>query len=211
MNSLKEKIDKALDHVKIINFKEKILSLSLTQYEALQSLYADFEPYNKLWDIVLEFDIDKQDWMKGTFIKLNFPLIEKKIELFVRESITLQKIFLERNEELPVKVAKMLKEDVEKFRGKLWIIDYLTNEAVLRKPAVWRDIFRECELAYIEPNNEMTLLHLIDHGLAGFKEKIEEITKRVEKQWNFEKKLNEIQEKVKNIKLEVTKKILFFF
>ena len=49
----------------------------------------------------------------------------------------------------------------------------------------------------------MTLLLLIDHGLAGFKEKIEEITKRVEKQWNFEKKLNEIQEKIKGLRLEV--------
>ena len=149
MNSLKEKIDKSLDHIKMINFKEKILSIQLTQYEALQSLALEFEPYNKLWDLVLEFDIDKQDWMKGTFIKLNYTHIEKKIEFFVRESIILQKIFLDKKEEFPVKVAKMLKEDIEKFRGKLWIIDYLTNEAVLRKPAVWKDIFRECELNYI--------------------------------------------------------------
>jgi len=189
--------------VKIINFKEKILCQSQTQYDALHSLALEFEPYNKLWDLVLDFDIDKQDWNKGPFLKLNYSSIEKKMEFFIKELIILQKIFLERKEDFPVKVTKMLKDDIEKFRGKLWLIDYLTNEAVLKKPAVWRDIFRECELTYMEPNNEMTLMSLIDHGLGGFKEKIEEITKRVEKQWNFEKKLNEIQEKVKGTKLEV--------
>lgn len=189
--------------MKIINFKEKILCQSQTQYDALHSLALEFEPYNKLWDLVLDFDIDKQDWNKGPFLKLNYSSIEKKMEFFIKELIILQKIFLERKEDFPVKVTKMLKDDIEKFRGKLWLIDYLTNEAVLKKPAVWRDIFRECELTYMEPNNEMTLMSLIDHGLGGFKEKIEEITKRVEKQWNFEKKLNEIQEKVKGTKLEV--------
>lgn len=200
---LKEKIEKALENVKLINFKEKTLFLEQTEYEALNTLAVDFDPYNKLWDLLFDFDIDKQDWLKGSFIKLNYTHIEKKIESFIKEAISLNKLFLEQKEDSPMKVAKMLKEDVEKFRSKLWLIEYLTNEAVLKKPSIWRDIFRECELNYIEPNNEMTLLGLIDHGLGGCKEKIEEITKRVEKQWNFEKKLNEIQEKMKGIRVEV--------
>ena len=70
--------------MKIINFKEKILCQSQTQYDALHSLALEFEPYNKLWDLVLDFDIDKQDWNKGPFLKLNYSSIEKKMEFFIK-------------------------------------------------------------------------------------------------------------------------------
>ena len=49
----------------------------------------------------------------------------------------------------------------------------------------------------------MTLQVLIDLKLANFREIIEEISKRAEKQYNIEKKLNEIVEKMKDLKLDV--------
>ena len=126
------------------------------------------------------------------------------MEFFFKESLKLQKGFNEKQEESATKIIRALREDIEKLRSKLWIVECLTNEAILKKPSIWKDVFRECELGYIEPNNEMTLMILIDHGIAGYREKIEEITKRVEKQWNFEKKLGEMQDKLRSIKLEVT-------
>ncbi len=155
----------------------------------------------------------RQEWFNGSFLKLNYLHIERKMEIFFKESLKLQKIFHEKQEESATKVIRTFREDLEKLRTKLWIVECLTNEAVLKKPSIWKDIFRECELSYIEPNNEMTLMILIDHGISGYREKIEEITKRVEKQWNFEKKLVEMQEKLRSIKLEVNiyfKKAILF-
>lgn len=42
-------------------------------------LLRDFEPYRKLWDIAMDFDVDKGDWNGGAFLKLQFTVIEKKV------------------------------------------------------------------------------------------------------------------------------------
>ena len=49
----------------------------------------------------------------------------------------------------------------------------------------------------------MTFENLIDLGLEKFKEKIEEVSKKAEKQYNIEKKLNETVDKFKELHLEV--------
>lgn len=43
---------------------------------------------------------------------------------------------------------------------------------------------------------------LLEHKLLDHKETIEEISRRADKQWNIEKKLNEIVEKLKEQKIE---------
>lgn len=47
--------------------------------------------------------------------------------------------------------------DIEKFREKLWVIELLTTEAMIKKPNHWKELFKECDLPEIEPNDEMTL------------------------------------------------------
>lgn len=39
----------------------------------------------------------------------------------------------------------------------MWIIEYLTIEAMIKKLAHWKDLWRECHLPDIEPNDEMNL------------------------------------------------------
>ena len=63
-------------------------------------------------------------------------------------------------------VAKEMKQDVEKFREKLWMIELLTTEAMIKKPAHWKDIFKECNIQEIEPNDEMNLQVLIESGIT---------------------------------------------
>lgn len=44
----------------------------------------------------------------------------------------------------------------------------------------------------LEPNDELTLKVILDLGLDQFREEIEDISKKAEKQWGLEKKLNSI-------------------
>lgn len=75
-----------------------------------------------------------------------------------------------------------MRSDVEKFREKLWMIELLTTEAMVKKTHHWKDIFKECEITQeIEPNDEMSLQTLVDAGLEKFREIIEEISRRADK------------------------------
>jgi dynein heavy chain len=51
---------------------------------------------------------------------------------------------------------------VEKFRERLWLIELLTTEAMTKKTSHWKDVFKDCNIAEIEPNDEMSLQILID-------------------------------------------------
>lgn len=53
----------------------------------------------------------------------------------------------------------------------------------------------------LEPNDELTLSYVIELGLDKFREQIEEISKKADKQYSLEKKLNGIIDELR--KLEV--------
>ena len=67
------------------------------------------------------------------------------------------KLFSDAGDDTAANIAREMKHDVEKFRERLWLIELLTTEAMIKKPAHWKDIFKECELPEIEPNDEMCL------------------------------------------------------
>ena len=78
-----------------------------------------------------------------------------------------------------------MKEDVEKFREKLWLIELLTTEALIKKQHYWKEISDACKVDKIEPNDELTLKFIIEKGMDKFRDEIEEISKKAEKQWSL--------------------------
>ena len=150
----------------------------------------------------MEFDLEKEEWLTGPFLKLNFAAIDRKVNsIYMRDLLSLAKIFEELEDVKAIKVLKELRMDVEKIREKLWVIELLTTEAILKKSSIWKDIFRECSSPEVIPNDDMTLNILVEAGILGIKEKVEEISKLTEKQWAIEKKLNEIIDKMKELKI----------
>ena len=69
-NHLKDQIEKAVDQVKSFNEREALFKQALSEYHDLNELQKDFEPFNKLWDFCIDFDMDKQEWFNGPFLKL---------------------------------------------------------------------------------------------------------------------------------------------
>jgi len=55
----------------------------------------------------------------------------------------------------------------------------------VKKPAYWKEIAKECNVDSIEPNDDLTLQSVLTLGLANFREQIEDISKRAEKQWSL--------------------------
>jgi hypothetical protein len=35
----------------------------ISEYHDLNELNSDFEPFNKLWELAIDFDLDKQEWL----------------------------------------------------------------------------------------------------------------------------------------------------
>jgi dynein heavy chain len=61
----------------------------------------------------------------------------------------------------------------------------------------WKEIFTRCEVKEIEISDELSLGKLLEVGMPKFREVIEDVSKKAEKQWAIEKKLKEMEDKVK--------------
>jgi hypothetical protein len=52
---------------------------------------------------------------------------------------------------------------------------------MLKKVALWKDLFLKCEINPIEPNDDMSLRLLIDMDMLNKKDEIVDFSKKVEK------------------------------
>lgn len=122
----------------------------------------------------MKFDYEKSNTTNGPLLKNNFSQLEKQVNReFLKETIELTKEFDNLNNDDASKVLTELKEDIEKFREKLWLIELLTTEALIKKPHYWKEISETCKVDRIEPNDELTLKVVLELGLENYKEDIE--------------------------------------
>jgi dynein heavy chain len=67
-------------------------------------------------------------------------------------------------------VASSLKEEIFKFKEDMWLIELLTIEAMIKKPIYFREVFKECQLPAMEPNDELTFESIKGAGLGNYRE-----------------------------------------
>ena len=173
----------------------------MTDYEKLEDLVKKFDPYNKLWELVFEFDGEKNEWCTGPMTKISHPVVEKRIDNTLRELAKLKKVFDGVSDEA-LQVVNDGREDIITFKKKMPLIELMTTEAMLRKKdnnlIYWKEVFVACGLDE-EPKEDTTLDEMVNMGLLDKEkmEKIEEISRTAEKQWALETKLNEMIEKIR--------------
>lgn len=204
ITAFNDSIENACKKVEGFNRNERLFKQPITEYEELEMLKKDFEPFKKLWEMAVEFSFDQGEWLSSSFLKLAYGSIEKKVDTYFRDTLKLQKLFGEAEEEEAGNIAQALRSDIERFREDLWLVELLTIEAMVKKPAYWKEIKEiQTPAAVFEVTDDLNFIRLKEFGFLKFREQIEEITKRCEKQWNIEKKLIEITDKLREIRLDV--------
>ncbi|CAD8087288.1 unnamed protein product [Paramecium sonneborni] len=196
---LKEKINNYQDKVRSFNDRENLFKQPLSDYDDLIKIKQDFDPFYKIWDLAIEFDIDKQEWYQGLFIKLQYSQIERKvIQYYQKETLLLIKFFQDQSNDKALRLLSDLKKDLDKFKEVMWLIEFLNCEAIQKKPKTWDEIYATCGFV----GDDITLTQLLEHNLLQFKIQIEDISKRATYSYDIEKRLNSVVDKCKEIKIE---------
>lgn len=130
---------------------------AISTYEVLDAVESGFLPYFKIWNTAMKFDFEKQKTFNGPLLKNNFTQLEKLVNKeFLKETMELGKEFDSLNNDLASNIISEMKEDIEKFREKLWLIELLTTDALIKKPHYWKEISEACKLSKqnkLEPND----------------------------------------------------------
>ncbi|CAK93776.1 unnamed protein product (macronuclear) [Paramecium tetraurelia] len=197
--SLNERLQKAKEKVESFNERERLFKSPESVYDELEQLIKNFAIYYNLWTYFIEFEMEKGDWCTGSFLKLNFTEIDSKVRTNQRNVNILIKAFSDTVQMIQLK----LKSQIDEFKEKLWLIELLTTEAMKIKLNMWKDIWKIVGIVDQETNDDLSLDTLVSHGLMNHRSDIEEVSRRAEKQWQIEKNLNLIQEKLKDQKVEM--------
>ena len=153
------------DKLNNINERERLLKQTESIYEQLPKMIKAFEPYYQLWQLTSSFENDKEDWMTKNILSLNYDMVEKKLTGdYQREIMRLLKYFTNIKNFVAHGVCEEAKKAIERFKEKLWLIENLTCEGLMKKPNLFKEMFTNAGLPYIELK-ELNLTAIIECGL----------------------------------------------
>ncbi|KAL4466059.1 hypothetical protein ABPG74_004296 [Tetrahymena malaccensis] len=202
--SLNEQINDAIYQGQQINKREQLLQLQLTKYVLLEQIKQQSIYFIKLWELAFQLQIDRHKWMLGSLMKISFEQFKQKILEYDQNKEEIKVKIQELVEDKSIiKVIQEIQKDIDQSREISWMIEYLTTEAMIKKPQFFKDLFRECNLPMIEPNEDMSLKALIDVDLIHFRDQIRECSERADNVFNTEKQLQQIQDRLKETLLDL--------
>nr|XP_023674913.1 dynein heavy chain 3, axonemal [Paramormyrops kingsleyae] len=181
-------LDAAVAELEDINKEENLLGKEQTQCLDLQSLLANKQPYDHLWTTALNFQNKSEFWMNGPFVYLNAEEISEELGNMWRTMYKLTKSFADLPG--PRRVADSFRIKIEKFKQHLPILTTICNPGI--KGRHWEKISAIAGYT-VQPDEDTSLLNMVELGLSKFADKLEEISAEASKEFSLEKSLDKMR------------------
>eukprot|EP00064_Thunnus_orientalis_P010890 superscaffoldBa00001518_g10919 len=182
-------LEDAVTELENINKEQTLLEKGQSQFPMLQTLLADKQPYDQLWNTALNFQSMSEVWLNGPFLHLDAEKISDELDIMWRTMHKLTKSL--SNLPGPCRVAKSFKSKIDQFKQHLPILTTICNPGI--KDRHWEKISRIVGFE-VKPDVNSSLLNMLDLGLSKFSDKLEDIGASASKEYSLEKSM----EKMKN-------------
>jgi dynein heavy chain, axonemal len=199
VNRLMDSIVEAKQRGDDFNMREGVFGFPPSDYSALDTFIEQLNPYYKLWNMAADFHNSKNDWLHGDFKELDGNKIEEDMSEWWKSSYKLAKL-LEEESPGAASCAQQLREHTTEFRKHLPVIQSLASKALKRRH--W-DALSELLGKNIDPEDELTLMNLLELDAAGHIEQIQEVTIAAEKEYNLERNLANMMKEWESVEFEV--------
>lgn len=198
--NIEQKIAKADDEARLFNSREALFGHEITDYDEIQKIRRDFEPYSMLWKTANNWLREHKKWMDGAFLDVNGDEIESFVET---NWGTIQKA-LKQFEKLGVKgcidISTTIKDEIGAFRPHVPLILSLRNPGMQERH--WNQLNHEIQMTF-RPDRGMKLSYVLELGLDKHLETIQRICETAGKEYQIEKSLNAMEEQWKSMNLTV--------
>ncbi|KAG3225312.1 Dynein heavy chain 1, axonemal [Phytophthora cactorum] len=198
--NIEQKIAKADEDSKLFNSREVLFGQELTDYDEIQKIRRDFEPYSLLWKTANNWLREHKKWMEGAFLDIN----GEEIETFVEANWASIQKALKQFEKLNVKgcssIAAMIKDNIAEFRPHVPLILSMRNPGMQDRH--WSQINQEIGMTF-RPDRSMKLSYVLDLGLEQHIDAISRIGETAGKEYQIEKTLNSMEEQWSGVNLTI--------
>jgi len=199
VNSLQAEIEAAEAQAENFNMREKVFGFPPTDYPGLIASRKELAPFHKLWNMVSDFHTSRQEWLHGSFTELDANEIESNVTEWWKVSYKMART-LEDDSPGAASCCTELRSVTTEFREHLPVIRSLASKAL--KERHWEEISDKLG-EHIEPDDELTLQHLLELKVDDHIEEIQEVCVAAEKQYGLEKALEAMIQEWKEIEFIV--------
>ncbi|XP_040928837.1 dynein axonemal heavy chain 3 isoform X2 [Betta splendens] len=199
LSQITSNLEAGVTEAENINKEQSLLEMEQSQFPMIQTLIADKQPYEQLWTTALNFQSLSEVWMNGPFRQLNAEKISEEVDIMWRTMHKLTKTLV--NVPGPCRVAKSFKNKIDQFKLNLTLLTTICNPGI--KDRHWEKISSIVGFA-VKPDENSSLLNMLDIGLLKFSNKLEEIGASASKEYSLEKSMEKMNNEWANLQFSFT-------
>jgi len=192
---LNETIELYKEQAQLFNSREVLFGMPATQFNFLNEVCRNFEPYQQLWTIIYNFNQQYPQWHEGLFETLDPEVIENNVNKWSKD---LYKLAKQLKDEPPTVNAMTIKEKLDAFKPHVPLI------AALRNPGLRDRHWKKVGPNGVKLNEETTFNHLLAEGLADYLQDIQELSEYASKEYRLEKQKEKMEIEWKSVQFELS-------
>jgi dynein heavy chain len=186
--------------VKLFGSREALFEQDATDYEELNRIQKNFEPYSNLWQTSKEWLEISERWLNGRFVDLDAETVERLVDKF---SVTINKAakyFTKANLEHQSAIANKIKTQVMDLSPEVPMIVTLRNPGM--RDRHWEKIANQLKVD-IMPIENFTTAQIIALNLKDSLELIQKIGESAAKEYQIEKALDKMEKEWEEMNLQL--------
>eukprot|EP01135_Chromosphaera_perkinsii_P003004 Nk52_evm26s232 gene=Nk52_evmTU26s232 len=198
VKKLSKQLKECQQNALLINQREQLFGLEVTEYDKLAKLTKDFEPYKNLWVTTADWLKWKESWMTDPFTELDPEAIEKQLTDSWKTMFKSVKHF----KDLPgcLAVASQVKEEMDEFKPNLPLIISLRNPGMRERH--WKKLSDELGFELVVDEN-LTFSKLLEFKLQDHIEEISKVGDAAGKEYAIESALDKMEREWQDVNMEI--------
>ncbi|KAK7898572.1 hypothetical protein WMY93_019425 [Mugilogobius chulae] len=184
LTQINTSLEAAVTELEVINKEQSLLERELSDFPLLQELITEKQPFEQLWTTAFNFETVSEVWMNGPFKNLDAEKIGNDLDGMWRTMHKLTKTLSSLPG--PCRVARFFKTKTEQFKQHLPVLTTICNPGI--KDRHW-ELISSIVGTSVKPDDDSSLLQMLDLGLANFSKQLEEIGASASKEYSLEKNM----------------------
>ena len=191
---LQAKLEAVGERIATFNNEEMLFGWEPTRFAGLQATLDNLSPFLILYQTSVDLQKSYQNWMTGSFLKLDPEAVEAEVSTMWKNMYKLSVVFEQKP--LPLELCTITKEQIEKFQVHIPLISTLCNPGL--RDRHWHDISKVVGFRF-QPDETTSLAAVLERNLGAFMSGLEQISAVASKEFSFEKALHKMYGEWKDV------------
>ncbi|XP_044582280.1 dynein axonemal heavy chain 1-like isoform X2 [Cotesia glomerata] len=198
INQLWKLLNSCKSEALIVNQRQGLFDLPVTDFNHLAGLEKYLKPYKMLWTTAAGWLKTEEQWLENPIININSSIMQSFIKETEKNVLGCVELF--ENQPDILKITSYISTKIESFKPYTLIVDIITFPGLKERHR--EEIIMQTGISISQPPN-LTLQQLLDLGIMTHMEMIAEVADKAQKEYSVEVTLEKLSQSWLNLKLEI--------